>query len=324
MRTSNYVRYLGLQYYEPGMQYDAHECLLQLLAKIYPNINDDCVFKINKLDSNDCGHTTNNESVCIDWSLHLEDSSNVQTISGMLHQLMDPRGEYLQNYRYVDGCQKLNTSTKAVYVTQLPNALIIQINIFKYIAGISKKFIPNLSIDEEISLWGNRMVLSAVINHEGEQSHCGYYTSGVNVDNMWFLISDTRILRQQKLQCSSRDISAPFILIYKKKSNFLVAPPNSLNGTSRVSFTSAETAETIIQQSVLLELENQKAKLSMEQQKQKINSSKVKSPVNRKSKFTNRSFRENYKNRNKFMRDNFGEDEKEQLKKLTKKKERSA
>ena len=36
VRTSNYVRYLGLQHYEPGMKYDAHECLLQLLAKIYP------------------------------------------------------------------------------------------------------------------------------------------------------------------------------------------------------------------------------------------------------------------------------------------------
>ena len=46
VRTSNYVRYLGIQHYEPGMQYDAHECLLQLLAKIYPNINDDFMFKI--------------------------------------------------------------------------------------------------------------------------------------------------------------------------------------------------------------------------------------------------------------------------------------
>ena len=80
MRTSNHVRYLGLQHYEPGMQYDAHECLLQLLAKIYPNINDDGMFKINKLEStlcNDCGHTTNNDDLCIDWSLHLEDSSNL-------------------------------------------------------------------------------------------------------------------------------------------------------------------------------------------------------------------------------------------------------
>ena len=114
----------------------------------------------------------------------------------MLHQLMDPSREYKENYRCVDGCQKLNTSTEAVYVTQLSDALIIQLNIYKYIDGISKKFIPNLSIDEEISLSGNRMVLSGVVYHEGEQSHCGHYTSGVNVNNTWFLISDTRNLRQ--------------------------------------------------------------------------------------------------------------------------------
>ena len=40
VRTSNYVRYLSQQGYEPGMQYGAHECLLQLLAKIYLGIND--------------------------------------------------------------------------------------------------------------------------------------------------------------------------------------------------------------------------------------------------------------------------------------------
>ena len=146
------MRYLSLQHYEPEMQYDAHECLLQLLAKIYPNINDDVMFKINKLEStlcNDYGHTTNNDGVCIDWSLHLENSNDVQTISGMLHQLMDPRGEYLENCRCADGCQKLNTSTKAVNVTHLSDALIIQLSIFKYIVSISKVFIPNLSIDRK-------------------------------------------------------------------------------------------------------------------------------------------------------------------------------
>ena len=127
-------------------------------------MTDDC--KINKLEStlcNDSGHTAINDVIYIDWSLHLEDSSNVQTISGMLHQLMDPRGKYLENRRCVDGCQKLNTSAKAVYVTQLSDALIIQLNIFKYGDGFSKKFIPNLSIDEEISLWGNKMVLSGLM-----------------------------------------------------------------------------------------------------------------------------------------------------------------
>ena len=48
----------------------------------------------------------------------------------------------------------MNTSTKAVYVTQLSDALTIQLNIFKYSDGISKKVVPNLSIDEEILLWG--------------------------------------------------------------------------------------------------------------------------------------------------------------------------
>ena len=208
VRTSNYVRYLSLQGYECGMQYDGHECLLQLLAKSYPSINDDCMFKTDKSEStlcNDCGHTSNNGGVCTDWSLNLENSSNIQTMIEMLHQLIDPMGEYLENYRCADGCQKLNTSTKAVYVTQLSDALIIQPNIFKCSGGISKKVIPNLRIDKEISLWGNRMVLSGVIYHEGEQSHCGHYTSGVKVDNTWFLISDTRILRQRKLQCSSKN-----------------------------------------------------------------------------------------------------------------------
>ena len=136
---------------------------------------------------------------------------------------MDPRGECLENYRCVDGWQKLNTSTKPIYVIQLSDALIMQLNIFKYINAISKMFIPNLSIDEEISLYDNRMVHTSVIYHEGKHHHCRQYISGVNMNNTWFLISGTRVLRQQKLQCSSRDISVPYILIYKKRSNFVVA-----------------------------------------------------------------------------------------------------
>ena len=90
------------------------------MLAIYPNINDGRKFKINKLESslcNDCGHTTNNDGIFIDWYLHLEDSYNYQTINRMLHQLADPREEYFENYRCIIGCQKLNTSTKAVYVT---------------------------------------------------------------------------------------------------------------------------------------------------------------------------------------------------------------
>ena len=44
--------------------------------------------------------------------------------------------------------------------------------------------------------------------------------------------------------------------------------------------------------------------------------------MKRKSKFTNHSFRENDKKRNRLICDNFGEDEKEQLKKIGNKKKR--
>ena len=48
VRTSNYVRYLCLQHCEPGMQYDAHECLFQLLVKITPILmNAACLRLIN-------------------------------------------------------------------------------------------------------------------------------------------------------------------------------------------------------------------------------------------------------------------------------------
>ena len=56
----------------------------------------------------------------------------------------------------------MNISTKFVCDLQLFEELI-ELNFFKYIDGIRKKFILNLSIDEEISLWLNRMVVSGVI-----------------------------------------------------------------------------------------------------------------------------------------------------------------
>ena len=173
----------------------------------------------------------------------------------MLHQLMDPRGEYLESCR-CDGCQRLNTSTKAVYFTQFSGALIIQVNIFKYIGGINKKVVPNLSVDEEIVLWGNPMVLLGVIYHEGQQSDCGHYTSEFQMDNTWFFISDTTVLRQKKFHCNSRDVSVPYILIYERRKNMLMPPSILLNDTTEI-LSSDSTPDVMIQQSFIKELEKQ-------------------------------------------------------------------
>ena len=349
VRTSSYVPKLGLYDYVLGMQYDAHECLLQLLASIYPNVNDDCMFKIDKLEStlcvsNDCGHTINSDGACIDWSLHIEDSHNLQTISGILHDLMDPNGRPLQGYK-CDGCKRLNTSTKAVCVTQLSDILIIQLNIFKFIDGLSKKVIPTLNIDEEISFWGNTMVLCGIIYHEGEQSGCGHYTSGVKINNSWFLISDTIVSSKQKLTCTRGDTSVPYILIYKKRNDVVIDLPNPLNETLQSNSIGATEVEFTVEmrnrQSLLKELEKQKGKITIAQEK-KHNSNEslstaalneVKSPVKRKKKFSEtlsrkrvKTFRDNLddgektkikdneKNRLKKMRDNLDDDEKTEIK----------
>ena len=157
---------------------------------------------------------------------------------------------------WCDGCQRLNTSTKAVYVSQLSGALIIQLNIFKYIRGINKKVISNLCSDEEIVLWGNTVVLSGIIYHKGQQSDCGHYTSEVQMDNAWFFISDTTVLRQKKFQCNSRDVSVSYTLIYEKRNNLLMPLSSLLNDTAGI--LSLDSAPDImIQQSVIKELEKQ-------------------------------------------------------------------
>lgn len=50
--------------------------------------------------------------------------------------------------------------------------------------GISKKVILNLSVEEEISLWENTILLCGIICHEGEQFDCGHYTCGLKLDNI--------------------------------------------------------------------------------------------------------------------------------------------
>ena len=100
-------------------------------------------------------------------------------------------------FRWVSKVEYIN---KTLYAAQFTDAT--QLNIFKYIDSICEKFIPNLSIDEEISLLGKRMVHPGVIYYESEQSYCGHYISGVNLDNNCFLVSDRSVLRKQKLQWS--------------------------------------------------------------------------------------------------------------------------
>ena len=133
------------------------------------------------------------------------------------------------------------------------------------------------------------------------------------MDNTWFFISDTTVLRQIKFQCNSGDVSVPYILIYERRNNLLMPLSSLLNDTAGI-LSSDSTPDIMMWQSIIKELEKQKTKIAIAQE-QDITISDVKSPVKRKSKFTSRKFtRENGKNRKRFMCHNLNDDKREQLK----------
>ena len=121
VRTSTCVQDLQLRDYRVGMQYDAHECLIQLFEKIYPNIGDDCIFKVSTLESTvceNCGHSIDKSETCNHLSLNLEDTNSLQTISEILSMVMHPHGRPLLDYR-CDNCHSLGSCTKGYYVTYI-------------------------------------------------------------------------------------------------------------------------------------------------------------------------------------------------------------
>jgi len=107
IKTSKYVRDLGLSNYIFGSQYDAHECLLQILDKIYPSVTGDCLVKISMLEStvcqnNNCQHQVEKSMDVIDLELNIFPSETIQNVTNLLSQPQIPSP--LEGYR-CDGCQ---------------------------------------------------------------------------------------------------------------------------------------------------------------------------------------------------------------------------
>ena len=84
-----------------------------------------------------------------------------------------------------------------------------------------------------------------------------------------------------------------------------------LNHTAEILL--SDSTPDMIRQSVIKELEKQKTKVAIAHE-QDITINHVKSPLKRKLKFISRNFRENGKNRKKFIRHNLGDDKRKQSK----------
>ena len=230
--TSTYFHQMGINGYEIGRQYDSHEFLTFLLDEVYQEITDNCMFRVDILDTVICekrlddGHICGNEvSPPINSSIALTlnvDTTCIQSISDMLQKMM-MIPEVLSEYK-CDECSTVGQCYKTTTVTHLSDALLIQFSLFRYTNRRSIKLKPRIIIDDEISFYGSSMTLHSVIYHSGQSANTGHYTCTVKVNNQWFSINDNHVreINEQSV-FNNRDSSVfdnrdvvPYIVIYKK------------------------------------------------------------------------------------------------------------
>ena len=238
VRTSRYVQLLGLPNYIFGRQYDAHECLMKFLDKIYPRITDECMFKVTMLEwlvCDNCGKRIDQNVEGIDIGLNVKDAIGTQTVTGLLSHLQN--ATQLVDYK-CDQCHRVNKCTKADLISHTSDMLILNLKLFKTVDnyGTIKKITPKLNIQDELHFYGNYYSIHAIIYHEGTQANSGHYTCGVKVNERWFMINDNLVksIQQIKLSYSSTDYSIPYILIYKKRNDVIACIPSSVNDASEI------------------------------------------------------------------------------------------
>ena len=127
-----------------------------------------------------------------------------------------------------ENCNKKGFCTISSSITHIADVLIIQLIIFRYIGGTTKKVIPSVIIDNEIRVFDD-LTLQGIIWHHGYNANTGHYTSSVIADYRWFSISDTDVHEGQRFHFSLNNYTVPYILVYKKR-NYLLCPlPLGLN-----------------------------------------------------------------------------------------------
>ena len=144
------MKYFEVPGCQPGIQYDAHDCLIKFLDVIYPVLNNHFMFRYNVHESIECqirncrSAIVNNVSEII-LTLELEDTANMELITGLLQTMMNFVSRVVLDYK-CDRCEREGICTKAYFVTFIWGFFIIQLNMLKFTKGYCHKLVPNLQI----------------------------------------------------------------------------------------------------------------------------------------------------------------------------------
>ena len=253
IKTSTYIQNLQLHDYIFCQQYDAQECLLQLVGKIFhipcnAPVPEDCPFKLSLLQSILCGtpncnFTSDNHVSAVECPVKFEDPYCFYTTSNMIERLIgDHHGESMYDFR-CEVCQQVGSCKKVISLVDFSDFVILHLNTLKFRNGRCEKMIPNLQIDEEVLTPWAKLTLHAIVYHSGN-ANSGHYTAGIKMNETWFLVDDKFVSNKVKFTCTPRDSSTPYLLIYKKSSD-VVTYMTSINDVSYENTSSSPTTETI-------------------------------------------------------------------------------
>ena len=227
--THDCVLSLNLRAYTENLQYDAEECLTQIINLFYPQIDDhvpdNCLFRLDGGESvlcfncNKSSSTTFRSAVC---SVSIP-AVNLQTsVSSLVeNQTSDAYGQIMDEKYKCDSCPTRTQASQNRTLWNVEKYLIIQVKIFNYDKKkkVSMKTTPNLIIEEEFqNILLGKFDLKGVVYHIGDSMARGHYVSSVKINNVWYTLNDEIISMGVKLMCSSNDIdgAVPYLLVYEK------------------------------------------------------------------------------------------------------------
>ena len=312
VETYKHIFKLQIPRYQAKQQEDCHECLVYLLNEIFPSLSTVDSFNVQTFqsvvcDNRDCNYSSDKITCEPILPLRVIQTFEDQTISQMIqrslyrHQLPDFR---CQTCHSIGNCYKTDT------IVKLPDILFIQLKLFSYNNdGSSEKIVPNLNIDESLSLYGKTLNLSAIIYHDGPNTASGHYTSSIKINETWFTINDTKVSEGAKFFCLSTEITTPYLLIYKIEASVTNAIRNNFTTTSESTVyqnsiaskkneTSStfinnpiDTAESKLRRSMINEVNMQKDRIELIKRKKEAQNITCisKSPIKRKTRYTRKN-----------------------------------
>ena len=216
----SYLNQLKLSEFTLGHQYDAHECLVQLLETVYP-LNYDSLFKIVKnpeiLCENCKSESSSKSEIYFDLKLDILNNHTPMSIFEAIQTIQLPSN--LENYR-CDKCKCISRCYKSDYVQETGSLLVVNLKLFKHNRqNVYEKINPPLVIEEEMNFGGclGNWTLNSIIYHHGRSHNNGHYTSCVKSGKSWFHIDDHKVSKVPFQKKYVKDRKSPYILFYSKK-----------------------------------------------------------------------------------------------------------